>query len=452
MKAEASDYVSSNGRNRRLLVVGGEARNLPRNFSEIADFTQVTQDHNEVPASAVPFEAVIVITRWVSNGLWGSARTFASKRQIPLVCVSTGNYLLSKLEEAGFLTKKPKKNNAASEPKVIETELPGISADPRNADGATLYSPDEMTSAGVPATVLFDAYATQLREAFKALGKPGEFVDKETAFQIIREAVGIGEKEFQVILPECRLARLYSDADKKIRLLGEGAEYEPSAPADTKRAGEKEQKRPEAPRHRLVKLIPKLPIPEFSGPFGAAKILPYFKEFWIDGAPMSRETYRRIIKDALEQGLMEKLESGSIRIKLFSEEKLIPIRPLPDMAEAKTSKPVDQKRVEEVFQDAMNLRKAIGRLPSVEFRTEGMKKFERLLNVSDYDRFGAQAALARLLIPETPFTLERMLEYSTAFSDVEWAHMVWEILKRKTLQEVCLLLRPPAVELKTAQV
>jgi len=423
MRIGAKSYESTKGRMLKLLIVGAEPRNLPPDLSEICDVNHITRDASTFPPSLVGYDAVIPITRWIGPPQWAEARAGAQKAGIPLLPVQTGNYILPRLVEAKFLVRK---GNEA--PPANASQMPPPVAAPS----------DDMSSVGISIDELWNAYWMQLRDAFKALGEPGEILDKEASFDLICESVGIDRKQLQELLPKCHLSRYFRyEGDTKIQILGLGYKYEP-------KAAQPEEK---SPREKLIELLPSLPVREFPGRYGLAKILACFKEFWNEDGPKSLEAYRRLVLMAIERGVLIEGEDGTLKLKYFTEHQLQPVKPLPAHGRDYRKKPTNgEAAAPTVLESAFELRQALGRVPSLDSRTDGMKAFEKLIPGGEFDRFAAKAILAKLGLSPENGNLDKMLDHYQAFSEHEWSYFAWETMKSFTVQQMALLLRKPRPE------
>ena len=186
----------------RIIVVGGEARNLQsKRLKSLFDFTHIDKGHNKVPEAAAKGNPVaVVILRWVKGrNVIRDAKAFAKRHNLPAIeCSSMGKMIfylsdqipaVKRYMEAVEGTPQPvpkaekqsKHDGTDDVPLGEEKGKKGVQGKPPGTD------PDELDE-----DTLWEAYG----EAFvqQITGLNGEACDRATFLEILEEETGLGGK------------------------------------------------------------------------------------------------------------------------------------------------------------------------------------------------------------------------------------------------------------------
>lgn len=185
----------------RVLIVGGDG---DREFSDEVkanlDYVHLSKIKDRLTNGVCEgAQAVIVISRWVSNAMRDKARQYAKANGIPLVQAQTGNYILHELERYGILKdpirlKKGKKPEPEPGPEEVPSE-PSPKPEPTEKQRISVgLNPDE----------LWSRYGQKAIDSIKTAMKPGDKLHEEDILTLLADpsAVGIPKGDLVEILPE----------------------------------------------------------------------------------------------------------------------------------------------------------------------------------------------------------------------------------------------------------
>lgn len=190
----------------KILIVGGEDRNIPDDVRDALDFHHVEQSAKDLSKQACPdAKAIVLIARFTREQMAHAAKKLARSRKIPFVSAKTGNYILHELVKHKVLDKLPVKQpdpipvTAESVPGRVDSE-----AAPTVADVAVAASPSPQASTGLSPEELWDKYGQKAIDTLQSALKPGEKIAEDDIVSLfqIEGGVGLPQQDAIELLPE----------------------------------------------------------------------------------------------------------------------------------------------------------------------------------------------------------------------------------------------------------
>lgn len=316
----------------RALIIGGDKRNLTDNLLEWVDVIHVEQYDKKVPANAET-DVVVVITRWVSHGMYDQGKKFAKTRGIPCLQAHTGNYIVGELVKSGLLPKEAeenrKKKKSEPEPEPVQ-EVPKEQPVPESV-------PTMQESIGLDPDQIWELYGTKAILVIKNGLKPGEKIHEEDILELFAMPdIGVGlPKETSIHLLPTLVAygvliqagdkvwqspKLDVDYNYKTGEVADSETPEPEQPEvivpvlakEVKARQKKDDKKRAESQLQWVELLGGL----HPGPYSSQvniwrEALEYTEFSKPSGEPLGEEYYWKIIPLAIEYGVVERQKDGS---------------------------------------------------------------------------------------------------------------------------------------------
>jgi hypothetical protein len=318
----------------RALIIGGDRRNLTDTLLEWVDVTHVEQYEKKVPAAAQA-DVVVVITRWVSHGMYENGKKFAKARGIPVLQAHTGNYIVAELIKSGLLPKEAEEDRKKkkSEQKPAQEIAPPPTVAPTT-------EPVKEESTGLDPDQLWDLYGTKAILVIKSSLKPGEKIHEDDILELFATPdIGVGlPKETSIhLLPTMVAYGVLIQAGDKVwqspkldvdynYKTGEVAESETPTPEqpeeivpvlakEVKARVKHETKKRAEDQIVWVSLLGGLnPGPYPSQVSIWREALEHIEFSKPSGQPLGEEYYWKIIPLAIEYGVVERHKDGSYTV------------------------------------------------------------------------------------------------------------------------------------------
>lgn len=315
----------------RALIIGGDKRNLTDNLLEWADVIHVEQYQKKVPSSAEA-DVVVVITRWVSHGMYDQGKKFAKLRGIPCLQAHTGNYIVGELVKSGLLPKEAEEDRKKKkqEPESVQEIAP--------PPVAPVPEPAKEETTGLDPDQLWELYGTKAIMVIKNGLKPGEKIHEEDILELFSLAdIGVGlPKETSIYLIPTLVAygvliqagdkvwqspKLDVDYNYKTGEVAESETPQPEQPEEIvpvlvkeiKARTKKDDKKRAESQLVWVELLGGLHPGPYSSQVNIWREALEYVEFSSKdtGAPLAEEYYWKIIPLAIEYGIVERQKDGS---------------------------------------------------------------------------------------------------------------------------------------------
>ena len=303
----------------RVLIVGGDDRNITDDILKNIDLTHVEQTKKKIEAGVCPdAQVVVVITKFVSRAMWDMAKKFAKQRKIPLIQALTGNYVLHELKEKGIL-----KEIIHSEPVAAKEEVP---------------TPKKEEHVGISPDEVWNLYGQKAIDTVKAVLKPGEKIAEDDLLTLLSDSssVGLPKEDVIHVLPELAVRGVVTNIRgktwkvPKITDFGTQEEEEAESEEEVKAVLVEEKKGPEPdteqkdkstiPQHRrtilaMVEKMSGLPAGPYRNYGDLWREVIKYEEFKKpDGTYGTDAQLWHWLPKAIEFGLAKKEEDGQISI------------------------------------------------------------------------------------------------------------------------------------------
>ncbi len=318
----------------RALIIGGDDRILTEHLLEWVNPTHVDNETKKLPM-APDVKVVVIVTRWVSHSMFDKARTFAKGLGISVLQAHTGNYIIHELVKGKYLPEEAtngKKKKPAPEPEPTPAPVPPPAPEPVKEPEPVTVQQTGLTPEGI-----WELYGAKAIEAVRGALKPGEKIHEDdllALFSMPDVGVGLPKESAVHLLPELAVLGMIVnvkgktwqvpnlDVDYDYKTLepteshDDTEEVEPMLEAGVVAKAEKGRKdRAESTLH-WVELLGGLN----PGPY------PTQRSIWLealehedfshpDGQPLGADYYWKIIPEAIEYGVVERLKEGSYVVR-----------------------------------------------------------------------------------------------------------------------------------------
>jgi hypothetical protein len=335
----------------RILVIGGDKRNLTDHVLEWTDPYHVEQYDKKIPTNAAEgAKAVVVITRWISHSMFDAGRKFAKARGIPMVQATTGNYIIAGLVKSGLLpreaeSKLKRKEDLIPDPsKEEQASVPASGQAPKKETEAKVEAElaSENQTTGLPPEQLWLLYGSKAVHVIKAALKPGDKVHEDDLLELMSmpDGVGVPKADAVHLLSELQaIGAVVNVKGKtwKVPNLDVDYDYKTGEEDASEEPGPKEddqeealpvlalEKKPKVTRSKDGRAESKIIWIELlggihPGPYRSQQALwdealEHVEFSKKDGQPLSREYYWQLIPDAIGYGVVERLSDGSYAVQ-----------------------------------------------------------------------------------------------------------------------------------------
>ena len=454
----------------KVLLIGGDPvrnRTPLKKLEKFIDFKHITQEKQEVlPNQVKDAQAIVVVTKFVSNALWGSARKIKQNNKgepIEIVQVLTVNHVVDGLKQIKRFAPyfEDEKSKKRVEPKPEEETAPVQDV---VVESVTL-EPVKQLTLGMSADELWDHYGEDLCKTVQATIKGGEKFKESALTDMLGSLVGVPADDVKSMLPQLALRGILVNtvADTwKVPALDEEYDYEPDqveAPVEVPEIEpETASEPPKKHEHgfEMVQIISGLP----EGPYDSmreiarvARRCPTFR--MMSGEEISPGYGDVLCKKATALGVIVKNADDTYAIVRDTSVNVTLVAETPDKVKA-TPKPTDsfEERLARVIKqegapaspgakvvsvsDAVRASFEMGILT---FGTwwNGMQAMKAALPDKYWDEL-ACLTISRKLKTDAG-RAESYVAFKPEFKAAEWDSLAWEALKKMPAEVFVSLFR-----------
>lgn len=264
----------------KVLLIGGDPvrnRTPLKKLEKHLNFRHITQEKQEVlPNQVKDVQAIVVVTKFVSNALWGSARKIKQNNKgepIEIVQVLTVNHVVDGLKQikrfASYFEEEKLKKKSEPEPEEV-VPVQDVVVE------SIAMEPEKPLTLGLSADELWDHYGDDLCKTVQATIKGGEKFKESALTDMLGSLVGVPADDVKSMLPQLALRGILVNtvADTwKVPALDEEYDYEPDQVEAPPEVAEIEpETAPEPPKKRehgfeMVQIISGLP----EGPYASKR-------------------------------------------------------------------------------------------------------------------------------------------------------------------------------------
>ncbi len=419
----------------RILIVGGEERNITKELRQLTDFMQIEQGKDLTSARMPKAQAIVVITRFVSRSAFDRARTLAKARKIPLVSAETGNYIVHELRRFRLLPEAQAGNGKDDKLEHADTKT------------ETSPEPHKVSKSGLSDQEIISKYYDKAVEFAREYIPFGGKIDESELLDAMEAFVWPYRDECQeILLPELasRGPVLVNTVGTTWKRTGGGdGEY---------RAEDAFDDLEEAPKPKgksaLAKLIEKvtgLPAGPYKSLWAIVRETEKYTDFKNSKGGDISQTYRlKTVTEAKNQGLVYEKDDAWY-VKRDEQVSLTPKQPKKKKGAEKVGKKKDEtlpkkwvslidlkteatKKKEKAAVDSGDpraVRKRLGRIQLTGIQPGRLRRFKESLPDTIWNE-SAQKAIARRLKKLGIPNVELSSDY---FEIEEWDTLAWEVLK-----------------------